>query len=181
MSYLIFDGDTNSLSLFDGSGKFVESWPATNRGGPKSDFRITRDEAFVSYIPDGNHKFEPASQHAPQKHKEKPQLDTLNGTYGTLGILRLVDIKLGGQVHQGLGIHAGHQISRDSTVVSRTPLQQLHHQGAYYRTNGCIRTTEAAMHRIAAVIVSDPPKFLNVRHNGKHPMIKVQETDVTQL
>jgi len=36
MSYLIFDGDTNSLSLFDGSGKPVASWPATNRGGPKA-------------------------------------------------------------------------------------------------------------------------------------------------
>jgi hypothetical protein len=180
MSHLLFDGDTNSISLFNSKDQVIGTWPASNRGGPKSDFRVNPTESFVSFIPDGEYPFDAPSQRAPQRHQERGA-DTLNGTYGTLGILRLADIVFGGQLHRGLGIHAGHQTTRDSMLVSKTPRQQVHHQGAYYRTNGCIRTTEAAMHVIAATIAHDPLKFLRVRNNGVHPMIKVSGSEVRRL
>jgi hypothetical protein len=45
MAHLVFDGDENSLTLFDGDCKPIESWQATNR--PDSG-------APLNYIPDGD-------------------------------------------------------------------------------------------------------------------------------
>src|SRR5215510_14830766 len=116
MSVLVFDGDELRLSLIDGKGTSAGSWPASNRGGAKSDHHTDPSEAFVSFIPDGEYEFESHSQHAPQRHADK-NADTVGGTYGTLGILRLKDIVLGGHRHQGLGVHAGRQGKTDSKVV----------------------------------------------------------------
>ena len=180
MSYLVFDGDELTLSLYAGKGQLVDSWRASNRGGPHSDFTVDPKEAFVTFIPDGDYEFEPHSQRAPQRHKKDPKADTVSGTYGTLGILRLKDIVVGGHRHQGLGVHAGRQAKYDSWVISRKPLQQVHHASAFYRTNGCIRTTEPAMARIAALIATDPLTVLKIRNNGKHPLEKVKGSAVSR-
>jgi hypothetical protein len=180
MSFLMFDGDELQVSLFDSKGTIVGRWPASNRGGGASDFKTLKSEAFVSFIPDGEYEFEPHSQHAPQRHADKTK-DTVDGVYGTLGILRLKDIVLGGHRHVGLGVHAGRQGKYDSMVVSRKPLQQIHHASAYYRTNGCIRTTEQAMRAIAGVITRDPLKKLVVRNNGKHPIEKAAGYDAQRV
>jgi hypothetical protein len=172
MSYLVFDGDENRLSLFEVSGKLVGSWPASNRGGPASDFHVAQAEAFITFLPDGEYQFELGSQSVPQKHLNMPELDMADGKFGSLGILRLEPIKYGGQFHRGIGIHAGRQSKSDAMVISRKPLQQIHNRGPYYRTNGCIRTTEAAMHRIAVAIAKDPLKFLRVQNNGINPIGK---------
>jgi hypothetical protein len=171
MSHLVFDGDELRLSLWTASGAFVESWQASNFGGPGSDFSSKKKEAFVSWIPDGEYPFEKASRSVPQRHKDA-SLDTLNGTFGTLGILRLAPINYGGQLHSGIGIHAGHANRVDSRLISTKPRIQGHYGGPHYRTNGCIRTTEAAMHAIAAAIAKDPLEFLKVQNNGKHPIGK---------
>jgi hypothetical protein len=180
MSRLVFDGDENSLKFYDLLGRFVRSWPASNRGGPASDFRIRADESYLTHIPDGVYPFESTSQRAPQGHSSTAS-DSREGQYGTLGILRLVPIKYGGQIHSGLGIHAGRQGVMDSMVVWRQPLQQVHNSGPYYRTNGCIRTTEMAMHEIAKLITGDPLTTLTVKNNGQHPIGKMAGKDPVVL
>jgi len=180
VSFLVFDGDELRLSLFDSKGKLVDSWWASNRGGPHSDFRIDKAEAFVTYIPDGKYPFEAHSQSAPELHR-KAGLDTLTGPYGTLGILKLKPIPFGGHVHEGLVIHAGRQAQMDSTVIWRKPLQQVHHAGAFHRTSGCIRSTEQAMHKIAATISKDRLEFLKVQNNGRHPLEKVSGSEVNRI
>jgi L,D-transpeptidase catalytic domain len=181
MSNLEFDGDELRLSLIDQSGKRIGSWPASNFGGPKSDFRSDINEAFVTWIPDGTYPFDPPSRHLPQRHSRKPGGDTRDGPYGTLGILRLAPIHYGGQTHGGVGIHAGREHQKDSRVISRKPLMRGHYGGAYYRTNGCIRTTEAAMHAIAAAIAKDPLVDLIVKNNGAHPTGKEQGKKAARL
>jgi hypothetical protein len=173
MSHLVFDGDELNLSFYDKSGALIGSWQASNFGGPNSDFRTTKKEAYITWIPDGEYEFEKSSQRVPQKHGN-PRVDAADGTYGSLGILKLAPIKYGGQIHTGVGIHAGRQHSKDSRILSSKPLVQGHFQAQYYRTNGCIRTTEAAMHAIAAVISKDPLKKLTVRNNGRNPLGKTE-------
>lgn len=176
MSRLVFDGDENSLKFYNLLGRFLRSWPASNRGGPESDFRVRKDESYLTHLPDGVYSFDTTSQRAPQRHSDKAS-DSLDGRYGTLGILRLVPIRFERQVHSGLGIHAGRQGVMDSMVVWRKPLQQIHNSGPYYRTNGCIRTTETAMHEIARLIASDPLTTLTVKNNGQHPIGKMAGAD----
>jgi hypothetical protein len=171
MSYLVFDGDELRLTLHSVSGTKATSWPASNFGGPGSDFRTTKKEAYITWIPDGEYPFEKASQTVPQRHSED-DADTEDGKYGTLGIFRLERIKYGGQFHDGLGVHAGRATKSDLRVLSKKPLLQGHFKGPYYRTNGCIRTTEAAMHAIAALIAKDPMSTLKVQNNGKSPVGK---------
>ncbi len=181
MSYLVFDGDENRLSLFEASGSFVGSWPASNRGGPASDFHIKRDEAFITFLPDGEYKFELSSRSRLQKHLGSPDLDKADGVFGSLGILRLEPIKYGGQFHDGIGVHAGRESKSDSMIISNRPLQQVHNRGPYYRSNGCIRTTEAAMHRIATAIANDPLSFLRVQNNGVSPIGEEKGSEPKQL
>ena len=145
MSSLLFDGDENSLSLFDNSGKLLGSWQASNRG-----VHAAPSEQWIRHIPDGAYEFEADSRHAPQKHSDTT-LDTLNGPYGTLGILVLKRVAINGRLHEGLGIHAGRQSDG----------------GPFHVTHGCIRTTELAMRTISASISRDPLKVLTVRNNGK--------------
>ena len=180
MSRLVFDGDELSLKLYDGSGKQLGAWPASNFGGPSSDHHTTKKEAYITWVPDGQYPFEKPSQHVPQRH-HKHELDQREGTYGSLGILKLAPIKFGGQIHSGVGIHAGREHVKDTRTISKTPPVQGHFGGPYHRTNGCIRTTEAAMHAIASVIAKDPLTRLNVQNNGEHPTGKVEGSDAKVL
>jgi hypothetical protein len=169
MSSLVFDGDENRLSLFDNAGRFVDSWQASNRGGPKSDHHIDRHESYLTYIPDGEYPFERHSQHTLQKRSD----NGIDGKYGTLGILLLEDIKFGGQLQTGIGIHAGQAKSADRMTIGKNAV--IRNSGPFYRTQGCIRTSEAALHAIAAKIARDPLTFLRVKNNGKHPIGKIRD------
>lgn len=180
MSYLKFDGDELRLTLYSASGTSVGSWPASNFGGPSSDFHSEKKEAFITWIPDGEYPFEKASQSVPQGHANGED-DKVDGKYGTLGILRLAPIHYGGQFHDGLGIHAGRANKTDSRVISAKPLVQGHYKGPYYRTKGCIRTSEVAMHAIAAAIARDPLQILRVQNNGKSPVGKVEGSPPERL
>jgi hypothetical protein len=180
MSYLVFDGDELRLTLYEASGTSVRSWPASNFGGPRSDFYTDKKEAFITWIPDGEYPFEKASQSVPHRHAKSTD-DEFDGKYGTLGILRLAPIVYGGQFHDGLGVHAGRRDKSDTRVISAKPLVQGHYKGPYYRTNGCIRTNEAAMHAIAAAIAKDPLRILKVQNNGQSPSGKVKGSPAERL
>lgn len=123
MSHLEFDGDELKVSLFDGSERRLGSWQASNFGGPRSDFNAMVNEAYITWIPDGQYPFEPTFRHAPQRHRSA-MLDSNDQTYGTLGILRLAPIHYGGQTHVGVGIHAGREHVKDTRVISSKPLVQ---------------------------------------------------------
>jgi hypothetical protein len=180
VSYLVFDGDELRLTLYSASGTSAGSWPASNFGGPNSDFSTDEKEAFITWIPDGEYPFEKASQSVPQRHAKTAD-DQSDGKDGTLGILKLAPITYGGQFHTDLGVHAGRANSTDSRVISKKPLIQGHYEGPYYRTNGCIRTNEAAMHAIAAGIAKDPLRTLKVQNNGKSPIGKVADSPASRL
>ena len=173
MSYLVFDGDELLLSLFDSNGRLVNRWPAGNFGGPTSDFKTIAGDEYITFIPDGEYSFDRHSQSIPQRHKKQSD-DAANGPYGSLGIFRLEPFVYGGQLHSGVGIHSGRETKFDSRVISQKPLLQTHNRGPYYRTFGCIRTTDAAMLGIAGAIKNDPLKTLKVRNNGSHPVGKLK-------
>ena len=111
----------------------------------------------------------------------KPPMISRMENMGMLGILKLAPITYGGQFHTDLGVHAGRTNSTDSRVISKKPLIQGHYEGPYYRTNGCIRTNEAAMHAIAAGIAKDPLRTLKVQNNGKSPIGKVADSPASRL
>ena len=139
MSEIIFDGQAHTLTLIDNRGEIVGTWAANNR---------TASTATLRFIPDGQY----TSQDSTATHRHGPAEDTLNGEYGTKGILWF---KVPG--HEGVGIHAG----RDSDA-DRTPQRA---SGPDHVTMGCIRTTEAAMTAISQTIESDPVYNIRVRNN----------------
>lgn len=180
MSYLVFDGDELRLTLYSASRTRMGSWPASNFGGPNSDFRTDKKEAFITWIPDGEYPFEKACQSIPQRHAKTAD-NLSDGKYGTLGILKLAPINYGGQFHTNLGVHAGRANRTDLRVISTMPLIQGRYKGPYYRTNGCIRTNEAAMHAIAAAIALDSLRTLKVQNNGRSPIGKVEDSSPSRL
>jgi hypothetical protein len=180
VSYLVFDSDELRLTLYSASGASVGPWPASNFGDPSSDFHTDKKEAFITWIPDGEYPFEKASQSVPQR-RAKSTDNEFDKKYGKLGILRLSPIIYGGQFHDGLGAHAGRANSADSRVISAKPLVQGHYKGPYYRTNGCIRTNDVAMHAIAAAIARDPLRILKVQNNGQSPSGKLKGSPLERL
>jgi hypothetical protein len=92
MSSLLFDGDENSLTLLARTGKVLGSWQATNQ--PQS-------SAPLNYIPDGDYAFMHDDRHAPHLHgnekdKNGIRMDSINGMYGSFGILRLKPVSKNG-------------------------------------------------------------------------------------
>lgn len=145
MATLTFDGNKHTLTLFDGEGAAVRAWPANN----VVDSKISA----IRYIPNGHHKI--LDQKTPNKHhtltidKLGIPVHDINGMYGRFGTIRLERFAAGGQFHNGIAVHAG----------------RINGHAQNHATDGCIRTTDAAMGVISAHMRNDPLVAITVRNN----------------
>ena len=141
MATLAFDGITHTITLKDKDGNEVGSWPANNV--------VTRtpDRRYLPFIPNGDHTV--ATPRMPRRHGAEH--DSVNGEYGSYGAVVMNPI----QGHTGVAVHSGRANVRDR--ANRT--------GVNYATQGCIRTTDAAMAVITQTMHTDPINSVSVRNN----------------
>jgi len=139
MSDIEFNGQDHTVTLKDRNGNVVATWDANNR---------TDSAATLQFVPNG--RYPVLDQNAPHRHPG--DRDTVNGEYGTQGIIRF---NVPG--HDGVGIHAGRQNRHDRTPEAAA--------GVDHVTEGCIRTNEDAMQAIANTMRNDPLRHITVRHN----------------
>lgn len=139
MSDITFDGHTHMLTFTDSAGQAVGTWPANNRTTSDAKPRFLTDGVYFVF----------------DRIKPNPHHKDVHGAYGLHGIIRLK--KPDGSAW-GVGIHAGRQAYH--LISAAQP-----GTGAYYNTEGCIRTTEAAMDAITARMKKDPLLRLFVRNN----------------
>lgn len=125
MANLLYDGRIHQLTLRDMTGHIVGSWQAHN---------LTDRRATLPFILDGTYKFQDTG--AAHFHPGQPDADSEDGGFGPYGIFRIYY-----PGHRGVGIHSG----------------RLNHPhgGTIYWTEGCIRTTDAAMKSISKTVVTD--------------------------
>jgi len=139
MSDITFDGHAHTITLRDRNGAVIGTWPANNR---------TVSAATLQFVPNGTYQVQ--DTHAPHRHSATQ--DSINGEYGTQGIVRF---PVPG--HDGIGIHSGRQ-----AIADLTPQRGM---GAYHVTEGCIRTTDAAMQVIEQTMRNDPLLQVHVQQN----------------
>jgi hypothetical protein len=139
MSEVTFNGETHILSLSDQNGAVLGNWHANNR---------TTSTATLQFVP--NDDYEVEDQNTPHTHNAKD--DSADGEYGSFGIVRF---NVPG--HDGVGIHSGRQNSPDLTPE--------HGIGPEHVTQGCIRTTDAAMAVIVETMRNDPLVVVHVEQN----------------
>jgi hypothetical protein len=139
VSRIIFDGISHTLTLSDKDGNTVDVWPANNR---------TDSRATLRFVPNGPHPVE--DMHGPHRHSTAE--DSVEGEYGTFGIVRFGVIN-----HEGVGIHSGRK-----TTPDLTPERGI---GPEHVTMGCIRTTEEAMAVITGTIATDALIQVLVQNN----------------
>ncbi|AQS86059.1 MAG: L,D-transpeptidase [Acetobacter aceti] len=143
MSQLVFDGTEETLVLIDKNGKSVGSWHANNR---------TDSHATLHFVPNGSLPFQDRT--APHRHSA-PNADTVNGEYGSFGIIRMMPF----DGHAGVGVHAGRANTPDKSILRGI--------GPDHVTQGCIRTTEDAMKAITGVMAQDPLLTITVKNNRR--------------
>lgn len=146
MADLTFDGQTHTLTLRDRNGRTVGAWDANNR---------TDSHATLRFVPNNNYFFQNSrapTQHGGQLDRNGVLLDSVNGEFGTQGI---VQFNVPG--HDGVGVHAGRQ-----TIQDATPERGV---GPDHVTYGCIRTTDEAMSAIVNTMRNDPLTNIRVINN----------------
>ena len=141
MSTLTFDGTAHTLTLRDSAGDPVSSGTANNR---------TDSHATLQFVSNGTYNV--LTQSAPRRHSGDK--DSLNGEYGTFGIV-VFDVP----GHVGVGVHAGRLHKPDLT-----PQRAM---GPNHVTQGCIRTTEEMMGTITTLMREDPLISVVVVNNRK--------------
>lgn len=139
MSEVTFNGETHILTLNGEDGQVLGNWQANNR---------TTNAATLQFVANGD--YDVLDQNEPHTHN--PQDDSADGEYGSFGIVRF---NVPG--HDGVGIHSGRQNSPDLTPE--------HGIGPNHVTQGCIRTTDAAMAVIVQTMQDDPLLVLHVEQN----------------
>lgn len=139
MSTLVFDGNAHTVTLTDKDGKEVGTWPANNI--------VTHQGNHLRFIPNGNHSV--ATPSSPHRHNASD--DSVNGKYGSYGTVVMNPI----QGHSGVSVHSGRATTNDRAGRS----------GVNHATEGCIRTTDAAMAEITRVMHSDPLHTVTVQNN----------------
>lgn len=145
MSELVFDGAAHQISLIDGNGNTLGTWPANNV--------VEQGADHLRFVPNGRHvpiDRSAAHRHAGSDRRGVP-LDSSRGAYGTHGIVRLAPI----HGHDGIGVHSG----RAGVADGRGRRDQNH------ATQGCIRTTDDAMATITRTMRADPLRVITVRNN----------------
>jgi hypothetical protein len=137
--------------LYDADGSEVGQWHANN---------VVDHSATLRFVPNWTYTIDdPIHPHTHDGAVDRHGVgvDTINGSYGRFGILRLHPFRADGTPHEGVGVHSG----RDNSG------------GADHATMGCIRTTDAAMEAITQHIQSDPLDSITVQNNheqsNRHP------------
>ena len=135
--------------VFDGTIHQISLIDSTGRTlGTWPAFNNVDRHATLTHLPNSTYPFLDSVR--PHPHPADP-----DGPYGSYGILRFTV-----PGHRGIGVHSGRAGS-------------AHQPGPPHPTEGCIRTTDAAMQSISTVIRTDPLSTIDVRHNdpvvAQHP------------
>ncbi len=134
LSYLNYFSAMHKVWLFNDCGELLGKWNASNRAG---------------YTQNGNWIWYETIQWKRGKNKwthyNRHSRLGVNSRFGSQGV-HVFDVGRGGR--RGIGIHAGRQNRR----------------GWRHATNGCIRTTEAAMRRINEIHREEPIKYLEYNY-----------------
>jgi hypothetical protein len=144
MSSLSFNGNDQTITLFDAQGNQLGAWPANN---------VVDRTATMRFVP--NQDYDIVDRNAPHTHGG--EADTPNGPYGSFGIIRFEGFWADGVHHDGVGLHSG----------------RADRGGADHATMGCIRTSDGAMQAISQHIATDPLTTITVHGNhvqqNRHP------------
>lgn len=105
---------------------------------------LVDSHSTLAFLENGTYPFLDIS--IPHRHGSPD--DTDDGKFGPYGIFRIVY-----PGHQGIGVHSGRRL--------HTP------NGPAYWTNGCVRTTDAAMKAIFDTAKDDPLTTLTIIGNHK--------------
>jgi hypothetical protein len=150
-SSLVYDGSANTLTLYSASGQVLGVYPANNNVDGASS---------LGKLPDGSYPM--LDQNSPHMHgdavdpNDSNLQDSEDGEFGPGGIFRVQYFKgPDGKIHRGVGIHAGRKNKPDRR--GRT--------GPAHATEGCIRTCDAAIHKITSTAKTDPLTLLMVMFN----------------
>jgi hypothetical protein len=134
------------IALYSGEGTLIGAWRAANN--------VDSDSKGV--WPDGSYTIQDST--APHTHGGDK--DTLDGEYGTHGIIRADTFTdTDGDTRTGMGVHAGRE--NDADGLGRT--------GPEHATFGCIRTTEEGMETAAETAPVDPIETIDVTSNPDPP------------
>jgi RHS repeat-associated protein len=149
-SSLRYDGKTHTLTLYDKNGKAVGSWHANNR---------VDSHATLHGLPNGQYPFADTTRatHHSGEDKHHVPVESNEGEYGQSGILHLKGFNADGSHHDGVGVHSGREDVPDATAQ--------HAVGPDHVTQGCLRTTDAAMTQITDTAKTDPLTNLTVDNN----------------
>ena len=142
MSRLEFDGMKHEITLYNAKEEVVGSWEAYNN----IDHRV-KD---MRHLPDKTYTMQDTL--FAHKHLKTPNMDTIDGEYGTYGIVRFfTPATKQNKLHTGVGVHSG----------------RLYHNpaGPKYWTMGCIRTNEEAMKAITELMSTDALQTITVKNN----------------
>jgi hypothetical protein len=138
MSDLVFDGAKHHLTYYSKDGSQIgDGWYANNV--------VDRKIKNLPFLPNRLYNF--LDRHYPHRHGNAS--DTIDGSYGRFGILRLQTFLFNGVTHEGVGIHSGRRSKG----------------GADHPTHGCIRTTDDVMEALVYYILNDPLDTLLVINN----------------
>lgn len=141
MSTATFDGLAHTVTIKDKDGKVIATGAANNR---------TDSHSTLQFVPNGRYYVQDAK--APHTHGGTK--DTVDGEYGSYGIIRF-DVP----GHVGVGLHAGREKTAD-----RTPQRAV---GPDHVTQGCIRTNEATMQSLKTLMATDPLESITVVANKR--------------
>ena len=104
--------------------------------------------------------------HGDAKDSNGAKQDSEDGMFGSSGIFRLSSFKgADDKTHEGVGVHSGRANKEDLAKRS----------GVEFATNGCVRTTDAAMSKIVGTAKTDPLTKLTVQNNRQPPPPKPQK------
>ena len=131
MSKLIYDDASKKIRLYATDGRLIGGWDANNN---------VDSHVGLAALPDGEYPF------VDTKHAHRHHGDSSHGGCGPAGIVRLVDFKVDGVDHSGVGVHSGRKGIADG----------IGRMGVNHCTHLCIRTTDSAMSMITMTMQQDP-------------------------
>ncbi len=149
-SSLEYDAKTHTVTLYDKNGNTVGSWHANNR---------VDSHATLHGLPDGKYQFADTTKatHHSGVDKHGVPVESKKGEYGPFGIFHLKGFNADGTHHEGVGVHSGREDVPDASAQ--------HGEGPDHVTQGCLRTTDAAMSQITDTAKTDPLTTLTVENN----------------
>lgn len=132
----------HTITLYNAKEESVGSWDAYNN--------IDSHVKDMRHLPNKTYTMQDTL--FSHKHPEKPSMDTIDGEYGTYGIVRFyTPATKYNKVHTGVGVHSGR--------LYRNPA------GPQYWTMGCIRTNEEAMKTITQLMSTDALQTITIVNN----------------